>query len=346
MIDISVIIPIYNGEKWIDACMESIANQTVTKSNLKLEIVIFNDGSTDRTSELLQLWSKYFLKRKIDFIVTGSQSSLGVGAAKNGAIKKSKGQYLCFQDVDDIMYPDRILLQYYAAYQNQNAIIGSKICRIPKGSTPRFERWANELPQSLLNTQIYTSNGPTLLMPSWFCHRSVYNKVGGFDESGYGTPEDLIFFYKHLDLGGSLLRVDKELVLYTFHEGAATFSISRERIWQLQLKRIESIILPKWDHFMIWNAGKAGRRLVRALTDNDRSKVIAFCDVDKKKIGKTVKLYCPLKRINIANLPVIHFSEAIPPLIICVKLDLTGGDFERNLKSLNLIEGKDYILFN
>lgn len=63
-------------------------------------------------------------------------------------------------------------------------------------------------------------------MPTWFCHRSVFDKVGGFSEDGKGTPEDLIFFYRHLDLGGKLFRVDEPLVIYTYHITATTFSIN------------------------------------------------------------------------------------------------------------------------
>lgn len=347
MIDISVIIPIHNGEKWINNCLTSILNQTILKSSeIHIEVVAFNDGSTDKTMTILRHWHEHFKIHSINLVLAESKICLGVGAAKNEAVKKSSGCYLCFQDIDDVMKPDRIYLQYLAAYSNHNALVGSKLLRVPRGSTPRYERWANELDESLLNIQIYTSNGPTLLMPTWFCHRSVFDKVGGFDESGTGTPEDLIFFYKHLDLKGSLIRVNKYLIEYTYHEGAATFSIPREKIWQLQINRIESIYISKWTDFTIWNAGKAGRRLVRALSDKSRMKIKGFCDVDQRKIGRIIELYCPKRRKNLITLPVIHFSSAKPPLIICVKLDLTGGHFENNLKSLNFVEGKDYILFS
>jgi hypothetical protein len=72
--------------------------------------------------------------------------------------------------------------------------------RDPPGSTERFVRWANTLTQEDLVEQIYTSHGPTILMPTWFCSRIVYDRVpGGFRESTAGIPEDLVFFYDHLD---------------------------------------------------------------------------------------------------------------------------------------------------
>lgn len=347
MADISVIIPVHNGEEWIDTCMNSIAEQTIFKTDdLKIEIAVYNDGSTDKTPELLKKWEEQFKEQGVDFVKSGGKTSKGVGAAKNGAIKISTGKYLCFQDIDDIMLPQRIELQWKAATSRPNAIIGSKILRVPKDSTPRYVHWVNNLNSQQLRNQIYTSHGPTLLMPTWFCHRSVYDKVGGFVETGRGTPEDLIFFYAHLDAGGTLYRVEKELVVYAYHAKAATFSVKRENIWQVQLERLQKRVFPSWNHFTVWNAGKAGRRLVRSLDSENLNKVVAFCDVDKNKIGQHVELYCPIERKVLVKLPVIHFTDAKPPLLICFKLDMTNGEFERNLQSLNLIEGIDYVLFS
>ncbi|CAD0202197.1 unnamed protein product [Chrysodeixis includens] len=347
MSEISIIIPVYNGEKWINDCMNSILKQSLLNDdNIKIEIVIYNDGSTDNTQELLMKWEQIFKSKDVTYKILGSNISNGVGAAKNRAVGMSTGQFLCFQDIDDVMNPLRIYLQWETAKSNLNALVGSNIVRWPENSTPRYVRWANNLTYNQLKLQIYTSFGPTLLMPTWFCHRSVYNKVGGFVETGLGTPEDLIFFYKHLDAGGDLIRVDQALVVYVYHEDAATFSVKRELIWKIQLERLQNCVMPSWKEFTIWNAGKRGRKVVRALNQDNLNKVVAFCDVDKNKIGHNVELYCPIKRKVIIKLPVLHFAEAKPPFLICVKLDLTGGEFEKNLSSLNLIEGIDYVLFS
>jgi len=78
-----------------------------------------------------------------------------------------------------------------------------------------------------LKLEVYMSFGPTIVMPGWFCHRKVYDRIqGGFDESGKGTPEDLIFFYKHLDADGEVIRVDKTLLTYRYHSQSTTFSVS------------------------------------------------------------------------------------------------------------------------
>lgn len=248
-------------------------------------------------------------------------------------------------------------------------------------------------------------------MPTWFCSREVFDRlvhvshytslviclctylmlsrVGGFDESGKGTPEDLIFFYRHLDLKGGIHRVDHVLLVYRYHPLQTTFSIDesviltkknlqlcykrsffflliRKVIWDLRLRRLEKIFLEKWSTFTIWNAGKQGRRLFRSLEEQYRSRVVSFCDVDTKKIQQGVYIYEDSKLRPKPRVPIIHFTNAKPPFVICVKLvnfpfqsivekliylhfllqDLTKGEFETNLKSLSLVENVDYVMFS
>ena len=255
---------------------------------------------------------------------------------------------MCFLDADDVMHKDRIQVQYNAAREHaeEHVIVGCQFWREPPGSTGRFTEWANSLTPEQLYTQAYTSHGPTVIMPTWFCSRHTYDRVGAFDESGKGTPEDLIFFYRHLDLGGKLLRVDQPVLMYRYHAAAATFSVSEHTIWSLRVKALEKNVIGPWDTFTIWNAGKQGRQLYRSLCEENRKKVSMFCDVDAKKIGKGFYTYEDSKERPKPKIPIVHFSEARPPFVICVKQGLTRGEFEKNLESLKLIEGKDYYHFN
>lgn len=344
MTDVSIIIPVYNGDKWIDDCLRSVENQNF---NGKLEVSIFNDGSTDGTLSKLEEWRENLRKKSISVTIGGHSSNpRGVGYAKNQAVEQSSGVYLCFQDIDDVMSPDRVSKQHQAAGSEQNSIIGSKFHREPEGSTERFTKWANTLSQDQLYSQIYTSHGPTLIMPTWFCHRSVYNKAGGFSEGGKGVPEDLIFFLRHLELGGGLCRVDADLLMYRYHPGATTFSIHEDTIWKIRMEYIQIQVLDKWESFTIWNAGKQGKKFYRNLSTANQKKVAVFCDVDPKKIKCGAYIYHESKEKIKPTVPIVHFKSAKPPFIICMKLDLTGGEFEKNLASLNLEEGVDFFHFN
>lgn len=213
--------------------MQGIESQTIIGS-VHLEIVIFIDGSDavplDRTEAILSGWRTKLERRSIPLRIVKTGAQRGVGYGRNRAIEASTGEFLCFQDIDDVMYADRLEEQLAMATSlglNQRVtIVGSKFDR-NSNATQRFTDWANNLSSEKLSLQIYTSNGPTIIMPTWFCHRSVVDRVGGFSETGAGTPEDLIFFYRHLDMGGKVARVDKSLLLYFYHPSATTFSIDK-----------------------------------------------------------------------------------------------------------------------
>lgn len=91
---VSICIPVFNGEKYLDECLESCLDQTYKN----IEIVVVNDGSTDKTHEILK-------KYPIKVITTENR---GEGNARNTAFENSKGKYIAIMDSDDIMYPDRI----------------------------------------------------------------------------------------------------------------------------------------------------------------------------------------------------------------------------------------------
>ncbi|XP_060027671.1 UDP-GlcNAc:betaGal beta-1,3-N-acetylglucosaminyltransferase-like protein 1 isoform X5 [Erinaceus europaeus] len=169
---------------------------------------------------------------------------------------------------------------------------------------------------------VFTSHGPTVIMPTWFCSRAWFTHVGPFDEGGQGVPEDLLFFYQHLRKGGGVQRVDQSLLLYRYHPLAATHSVLEATIWSHRVSFLEERVLPGWAAFTIWNAGKQGRRLYRSLSAGARRKVAAFCDVDKNKINKGFYCYEDAQERPKPHVPILHFRAAQPPFIICVKLYL------------------------
>lgn len=94
---ISVILPVYNGEKYIQKAIESVLNQTFTD----FELIVVNDGSTDKTLDIINS----FDDARITII---NQSNQGPGAARNNALRIAKGQYVMYLDSDD-WYHERAL---------------------------------------------------------------------------------------------------------------------------------------------------------------------------------------------------------------------------------------------
>uniref|UniRef100_A0A8K9UJK8 UDP-GlcNAc:betaGal beta-1,3-N-acetylglucosaminyltransferase-like 1 n=1 Tax=Oncorhynchus mykiss TaxID=8022 RepID=A0A8K9UJK8_ONCMY len=331
-VEVSIVIPVHNASCWLDECLQGIEDQDYTGS---MELSVYDDASTDGSRAIVEGWRERLERRGVSMVISGHDSAQprGVGHAKNQAVSQSSGKYLCFQD-------SLCLCLCFSQ------LIGCQVRRDPEGSTERYTRWINNISQDQLSTQVYTSHGPTVIMPTWFCSRDWFQRVGTFDEGGKGVPEDLLWFYQSVGQGGGVVRVDQCLLVYRYHQQAATHSVLEETIWNLRVAFLQERVINQWESFTIWNAGKQGRKLYRCLSSSNQKKVRAFCDVDENKINKGFYTYEESKERPKPQIPVLHYRDASPPYIICVKLDMTGGVFEENLKSLHLEEGVDYYHFN
>ena len=97
--DVSVIVPVYNAERYLRECIDSLLNQTMQG----IEIVLVNDGSTDRSLEIIKEYSE-----KYDNIVYVDQENKGVCIARNAGIAKARGEYIGWLDSDDMLKPNAI----------------------------------------------------------------------------------------------------------------------------------------------------------------------------------------------------------------------------------------------
>ena len=110
---ISVIMPVYNVEEFLVACMESLVNQTFRD----YEIIAVDDGSTDASAEILDSYA-----RQYDFIRVIHKKNEGQAKARNLAIQQARGEYLSFIDSDDFVKPE-FLEKLYRACEETGADI-------------------------------------------------------------------------------------------------------------------------------------------------------------------------------------------------------------------------------
>lgn len=100
---ISVILPVYNVEKYLDRCLKTIVEQTLEE----IEIIIIDDGSTDNCPKLCDEWSK-----KDNRIKVIHKKNEGLGIARNTGIENATGKYVCFFDSDDYVKLDTLEKAY------------------------------------------------------------------------------------------------------------------------------------------------------------------------------------------------------------------------------------------
>lgn len=114
MVKVSIILPVYNVEKYLNECLDSIVNQTFSD----MEIICINDGSTDNSLAILNSYASRDGRIKII-----SQENAGMGAARNVGIRAAKGDYIFFIDSDDFIYLDAIEEMYGSAVLNDSDMV-------------------------------------------------------------------------------------------------------------------------------------------------------------------------------------------------------------------------------
>ena len=111
---VTVVLPIYNVEKYLNRCIQSVVNQSYNN----LEIILVDDGSTDRSGVLCDEWEK-----KDNRIRVIHKKNAGLGEARNSGIDNATGQYICFFDSDDYIRLDAVDTAITCVRNNRSELV-------------------------------------------------------------------------------------------------------------------------------------------------------------------------------------------------------------------------------
>lgn len=123
MADVSVIIPVYQAERYLRQCLDSVLGQT----HSNLEVLLVDDGSTDGSLAICQEYAG-----KDSRVCCFHQENAGQAAARNRALKEAQGSWICFVDSDDVIHPRMIELLYRAAVEGQCPISQCRYTEAPE----------------------------------------------------------------------------------------------------------------------------------------------------------------------------------------------------------------------
>ena len=187
----SVIIPVYNGEKFVETAVQSVIGQTFSE----WELVIVNDGSTDNTAEILK---KYNDNLKIKVI---TQKNGGVSAARNTGIENSIGEYIAFLDCDDLWKSNHLetLTQMIDKYPNAGLYATFSEINLVNGNTITKCDYFKNKPETVYIEDFFEEynkdKSAKIYNPSSACiSREAAIKAGGFP-IGCKIGEDLAYFF-------------------------------------------------------------------------------------------------------------------------------------------------------
>jgi len=190
---VSVIMPVYNGAKFLAEAVTSIRQQ----SYHPLEIIIVDDGSTDETAEIVTGLGKD--------IRYAYQRNSGPAAARNKGLEMARGEIITFLDVDDLWPPDKLRIQVTRLVNNPNLdVVLGRIQFIKLPGAAEFQM------QGPNNTQVNVHLG------SGAFRKSVFDKVGVFDET-LRYSEDHDWFLRAREQGISMTIVEQVTLHYRLH---------------------------------------------------------------------------------------------------------------------------------
>ncbi len=233
---ISIIIPVYNIEKYLSRCIESVLDQTYQN----LEAIFVNDGSTDNSLKILEEYQKKDKRIKII-----NKENAGSGAARNDGIEQSKGEYLAFLDSDDWYEKDFLERLYKNLKENNSeiAMCNPKMVynnkeRNKNINTYQFESIdLNKTPEKILGIL-----GMPVVWNKLYKRELIIKNAIRFPN--YSFSEDVEFLYKTFLYVNKVSKVEGYLYNYYQREDSATKKIKKESIEQVYqvLRNIENYI--------------------------------------------------------------------------------------------------------
>lgn len=110
-VKVSVVIPVYNAEKYLRTCLDSVLGQSLNE----IEVICVDDGSEDSSYDILTEYSS-----RDERVKCARQNNQGAGPARNCALRMAEGQYVCFMDSDDEYPTTDVLEKMYSAVRTNN----------------------------------------------------------------------------------------------------------------------------------------------------------------------------------------------------------------------------------
>lgn len=325
---VSVVIPTYNVEKYLDKSLKSIVSQTYNN----LEIIIVIDGATDNSYEIAKMWAKRDKRIKIIY-----QENLGSGPARNNGIKNSKGEFIMFVDPDDWIDENMVEeLLIEQSKENVELVLSNFRIVNPNSKIIIIEKNIEECTlltkEEVRNNYMKLFGAQILDAPT----RKLY-KRSIIEENNILFPDlrrsqDIVFNYRYYDKISSLKVVNKAYYNYMIDKKNYISKLKKDyykvieliyneimemnRNWGLSIKEYYSEFCGYWLYSIIANLES------NVITKNDISPII-----ESETIQEIVKNSNP-KRLDQRAFKKVILSKNKKNITILVKLKI----FLKNVK--------------
>lgn len=312
MTKVSVIVPVYNAEKYIEKCLDSIVHQT---ENEKIEIIIVNDGSSDNSEKIIKKYiENNLLKNKIKYF---SKENEGVAKTRNFGIKKASGEYILFVDADD--YIDKTTVENLMPYMEEKIeLIKFKLQRVDeKGNI--LEKVDGPIFDVINGSQAFNEMYSKDILIDSPCVYAIRKEL--FIKNNFEFKET---YHEDFGLIPLIIITAKTVVSmpnYFYQYVQASNSITRNESYEKTKKKMEDV-LKHYDHMIETIKGMI---LDKTTSENIKIyytnaiilKLNELKEKDKKIYIKEIK-----KRKMFANIKARNFKQLIKKIILNINVKL------------------------
>lgn len=274
---VSVIVPVYNVEKYIDKCLNSLVNQTISD----IEIIIVNDGSPDNSEKII---NKY-LKKFSDKIVYIKKENGGQGSARNLGIEISNGEYIGFVDSDDYVDINMFEKLYNRAKEKESDIVICGRCEvneitsaltpigvIKKDDDPKINAFYDQMApwNKLYKSSLIKENNIKFGLDMWY--------------------EDVVFCLKSILLTDKITYLDENLYYYLVRNGS--IMNNNNSVKNLDVLKALDIIKEFSNEYNCFNKDIYSYLVFDYVLITTINRVMYHDNVQKNRVIKELREYC------------------------------------------------------
>ena len=327
-------MPCYDAAETLADSLDSIARQTLAD----FEVVLVDDGSQDTTPKILRDWAQKNPRFRLI-----NQPHGGIISALNTGLEHCHASYVARHDADDLAHPERLARQVDYLDNNPDVVLVScLVAGFPPGEVREGFRiyldWLNGLvTHEDIRREIFIES--PFPHPSVTFRKAWIRKLGGYQENGW--PEDYDLWLRMYLAGARFAKVPETLVEWREHPTRLTHTDGRyalENFIRAKAYYLARGPLAGRDALIIWGAGMMGRRMSKHLL-RQNAPLVAFVDVDPRKIGKTRR-----GRPIISPAELLTWWEQYQNPILLSAVGARGARklIRARLKQLGLVEGEDW----
>ncbi len=278
---ISILMPVYNEEQYLHACIRSIRHQSISD----WELIAIDDFSTDSSFQILQEFAK-----KDQRIKCYRNKEKGIIPALTLAYAQSKGSMITRMDADDKMHPEKLESLSALLGLNPKACVTAKVEYFSEEGLAdgflRYAKWLNEMVEEESHMQ-HVYKECVVPSPCWMMHRNTIERIGGICGAFYPEDYDMVFrLYEHKV---PVKAVSNVLHYWRDHSERASRNdphYAHQDFIELKMHYLIRCDGMDQADVVLWGAGRTGKLWAKALKDKGID--FRWITQNEKKIGKEI----------------------------------------------------------